>query len=245
MRGRELFMILQDASTCLNPSMTVDRQLCETLKRRRINSGLNGPARQALLQNSLQEVGIENAARCLKCYPHQLSGGMRQRVVIAMAYLANPQLLIADEPTSALDVLTQHTVLSLLRSLQLKHHNALLFVSHDLRAVARICDTVAVMYAGRIVEYGPVSRVIASPRHPYSRALLRSIPSLAQRSQTMFTIPGDPPSIYAKDPGCPFVSRCDRALERCVSQFPPSQLSIGGASFCCWNPVDVQGDAAQ
>jgi oligopeptide/dipeptide ABC transporter ATP-binding protein len=215
MRGREVSMIFQDPLESLNPVFSIGDQLTEVLRKRGGRS--RGAARREAIE-LLDRVGIPSAAARLRDYPHQLSGGMRQRVMIAIAIACGPELLLADEPTTALDVTIQDQILSLLAELQDEQGLSMLLVSHDLGVIAQMADRVAVMYAGRVVETGSVDEVLSSPRHPYTAALIASAPQTAGRGvgARFETIGGSPPSIGQLAPGCPFAPRCRFATPRCA-----------------------------
>src|SRR5215211_1753585 len=226
MRGDDIAMIFQDPMTSLNPVFTVGEQIAEALRLHRKLS--KKQARQATIE-AMREVAIPDPARRLDDYPHQLSGGMGQRVMIAMALSCNPDLLIADEPTTALDVTIQAQILELIRGLQRERHMTMMLITHDLGVVAETCDDVAVMYAGRVVERAPVKRIFRSPAHPYTVGLLRSIPSFEDRSaaedtlrrRPLRTIPGAVPGMKQLPSGCRFRDRCERAIEICARIDPP------------------------
>src|SRR6202011_3806520 len=213
-RGNDISMIFQEPMTSLNPVLTVGRQIGETL---RMHQGLDKQAAEQRAIEMLTLVGIPEPARRVREYPHQLSGGMRQRVMIAMALACNPKLLIADEPTTALDVTIQAQILELMRSLQHEFGMAILFVTHDLGVVADICDRVAVMYAGQVVEQESVADLFARPRHPYTAALLASMPQLAQRGSTLRVIPGQVPRPEDFPIGCRFAARCRYRADACIA----------------------------
>jgi oligopeptide/dipeptide ABC transporter ATP-binding protein len=196
--------------------------------------GLRGRALTERAAALLASVRIPSPAERLRAFPHQLSGGMRQRVVGAMAIAAPPRLLIADEPTTSLDLTIQTQYLNLLKELQALHRFAMIFVTHNLGIVARICDTVAVMYAGRIVELGPVRRIFEAPAHPYTRALLGSIPRLGTKAERLTAIEGQPPDLATLPAGCAFVPRCAHAMARCRTEAPP-EIPVGaGHATRCW-----------
>lgn len=213
-RAREMGMVFQDPFSALNPVLRVGDQLVETLT---VNLGLGRAAARAEAAGLLSAVGLADAARLLASYPHELSGGMRQRIMIALATAARPRLLIADEPTTALDVTTQARILELLTGLRSGMGMAILLVSHDFGVIAETCDRVAVMYAGHIVEQGPVDSVYRRAEHPYTQALLRSIPSLASAvtRTPRHTIGGQPPDLADLPPGCPFAPRCPHVRAEC------------------------------
>ncbi|MDO5603598.1 MAG: ABC transporter ATP-binding protein [Paracoccus sp. (in: a-proteobacteria)] len=222
-RGNDIGMIFQEPMTSLNPVYPVGEQIAEPI---RIHLGKTRRDAAADAVALLASVGIPDAARRARQYPHELSGGMRQRVTIAMALACDPRILIADEPTTALDVTIQAQILDLLQQLQQKRGMGILFVTHNLGVVAEVADRVMVMYAGRIVESGPVSAVFAHPRHPYTRGLLRSVPRLGQavdlkRAGTPLpTIPGNVPSLHNLPPGCAFANRCTFAIPACNAAMP-------------------------
>lgn len=239
-RGSGFGMIFQDPMSALNPVVRVGRQISEVL---RAHKGMNrSQARQAAI-GVLKAVGIPEAERRMRQYPHQLSGGMRQRVVIAMAIACRPAVLLADEPTTALDVTVQAQILDLIASIQAAGNTSLLLVSHDLSVVAGRTDTVAVMYAGRIVELAPTQVLFDEMKMPYTRALFRAAPSLDMgRGTRLETIPGPPPDLRITATGCAFAPRCSRARERCKREVPP--LEEAGSSqhkVACWYPLEPGG----
>lgn len=239
-RGRELAMIFQDPMTSLNPVMTVGRQIGQVL-RHQLGSSRAQAAKGAI--ELLQEVGIPSPEERAGQYPHQLSGGMRQRVMIAMAVACRPRLLLADEPTTALDVTVQAQILRLLRKMQSERDMALILITHDLGVVAEVADSIAVMYAGHIVEYGPAREVLANPRMPYTRGLLDCVPAMSAPSHSrLAVIPGRPPPLIDPPPGCRFADRCPRVQEDCRQRPPP--LSPGDAShrFACFHPLPANGE---
>jgi oligopeptide/dipeptide ABC transporter ATP-binding protein len=230
-RGKRVAMILQDPMSSLNPVFSVGMQVREPL------ISYHGLAGRALKDRAIQllgSVGISSPAARLRAFPHQLSGGMRQRVVGAMAISGPPRLLIADEPTTSLDLTIQAQYLRLLKELQARHRLAMIFVTHNLGIVARMCDRVAVMYAGRIVEAGPVEAIFGAPRHPYTRALLESVPRLSESTDWLTAIEGQPPDLAALPLGCAFAPRCPRAMERCRAEEPPDFTPAPGRSSRCW-----------
>lgn len=227
-RGRRIGMIFQDPMTSLNPYLRISDQLIEPLL---IHEKLSRKAALARGLAMLEAVGINDAAARLHHYPHEFSGGMRQRVMIAMALIARPELLIADEPTTALDVTVQAQILDLIRRLQTGFGMAVIFITHDLGVVAGLCDRVQVMYAGRIVESATTADLFARPQHPYTRALQRSIPALQPKGAELFTIPGLPPDLSRLPPGCPFAPRCEFAVEKCRTGDAPPLLETQPAHF--------------
>jgi oligopeptide transport system ATP-binding protein len=234
-RGREIAMIFQDPMTSLNPVLTIGRQLREAIETH-LDLDSKGATRRAV--ELLERVGIPNARGRLRDYPHQFSGGMRQRVMIAMALACEPKLLIADEPTTALDVTIQAQILDLLRDLVHEQGTALILITHDLGAVAGMCERVHVMYAGTLVETGSADQVFEHPRHPYTFGLLQSVPRLdADRGRKLQPIEGQPPNMLAPLTACPFVPRCRFRIEVCIEQVPPLEDRGGGQCAACFNPV--------
>jgi oligopeptide/dipeptide ABC transporter ATP-binding protein len=232
--GNGIGIVPQDPTSSLNPVMRVGRQITENLRR---GGAMTGRAADRVAVELLEQVGIAAPARRLREYPHQLSGGMRQRVVIAMALAGQPQLLIADEPTTALDVTVQAEILALLRTLQQERDMAMILVSHDLAVVGGLADEIMVMYAGRTVEQGPARMLLESPRMPYTAALLRSTPRLEHpRHHRLDVIPGRPPDLVSEITGCPFRPRCDHAVERCATE-APALTTEGSQSYACWEPI--------
>ncbi|MAU19728.1 MAG: peptide ABC transporter ATP-binding protein [Martelella sp.] len=231
LRGREISMIFQEPMTSLNPVFTVGTQIVENLALHRKASRRAAHDRAVEL---MRLVGIPSPEKRFHSYPHELSGGMRQRVLIAMALTCDPSLLIADEPTTALDVTIQAQILDLIVKLRDQFGMAVMFITHDLGVVAEICDEVAVMYGGQIVEAGPVGQVLAAPGHPYTRALMACIPRLGMdRSEKLNSIPGIVPSPKAWPQGCRFANRCASVRERCRKQQPP-KYQRGEGFFACW-----------
>jgi peptide/nickel transport system ATP-binding protein len=229
-RGREIGAVFQDPLTSLNPLYTVGRQLVETI-RTHLPLGESDARQRAIAL--LEEVGIPAAARRIDHYPHQFSGGMRQRVVIALALAANPKLIVADEPTTALDVSIQAQIIALLKRLCREHGTAVMLVTHDMGVIAETADRVAVMYAGRIVEIGPVADVIHRPQHPYTVGLMGSIPSIVEERERLTQIDGAMPRLTAIPPGCAFNPRCAHAFERCRHE-RPELMPAGATMAACW-----------
>ena len=230
-RGRRVAMILQDPMSSLNPVFSVGMQVREPLAG---YHGLSGRALRSRAVDLLASVGISSPASRLAAFPHQLSGGMRQRVVGAMAIAAPPRLLIADEPTTSLDLTIQAQYLRLLEELQERYRLAMIFVTHNLGIVAKMCDRVAVMYAGRIVETGPVEEIFRAPLHPYTRALLESVPRLGESAEWLTAIEGQPPDLAVLPRGCAFAPRCPRVMDRCRAEEPPELAIAPGHSTRCW-----------
>ncbi len=236
LRGNRLAMIFQEPMTSLNPSFTIGDQIIETILRHR--GGSKNAARKRAIE-LLRRVHIPSPERRIDEYPHKLSGGMRQRVMIAMALACDPRLLIADEPTTALDVTLQAQILDLMRELKAASGAAIILITHDLGVVAEVCDEVAVMYAGEIVERAAVDELFASPQHPYTVGLLGSIPRLDRRTSHLATIEGMVPNMANPPPGCRFAARCPFASEACVATSPPLlSLSPGHWSRCIKAPLE-------
>jgi peptide/nickel transport system ATP-binding protein len=228
LRGREIAMIFQDPMTALTPVYTIGWQIAEQIM---AHEKIGKAAARSRAVDLLAEVNIPNPAEAVDRYPHQLSGGMRQRAVIAMALSCNPALLVADEPTTALDVTVQAQILDLVRKLQRNHKSAVVFITHDMGVIAEIADRVMVMYAGRIVESGGKRDLFLDPRHPYTRALLDSIPPLeGEKPRRLRSIPGSPPSLLDRPSGCAFGPRCPQRFERCGAQ--PTLTGESHASAC-------------
>lgn len=236
-RGGDISMIFQDPMTSLNPLLTIGRQIAETTQ---VHLGLSrGEARNRAVE-MLEKVGIPSAKSRLNDYPHQFSGGMRQRVMIAIALSTNPDLLIADEPTTALDVTIQAQILDLMRGLSSEFGSAVMLITHDLGVVASMADRIAVMYAGYVVEEGTADDIFYRARHPYTHALLRSIPRLDMpRDVPLVPIRGNPPDLLNAGGGCPFAPRCPNVQPICRQQMPALDPTGPGHLAACWNPVEV------
>ncbi|NVK03024.1 MAG: ABC transporter ATP-binding protein [Oceanospirillaceae bacterium] len=233
-RGRKIGMVFQDPLTSLNPILTIADQLIETIQTHLGGSKAQARARAITL---LDEVGIPAAARRIDDYPHQFSGGMRQRVVIALALAGEPDLIIADEPTTALDVSVQAQIIDVLKRACNEHGAAVMLVTHDMGVIAETADRVAVMYAGRVVEVGTVQQVIKQPHHPYTQGLMGSIPSLTERVERLVQIPGAMPRLDAIPSGCAFHPRCPQVSERCQNQ-RPELIPLAQGEAACWLHAD-------
>ena len=230
-RGRQISMILQDPQTSLNPVFSIGNQIMEALGMAR-KEGRRGMVNRAV--DSLRRVNVAAPERRLEDYPHQMSGGMKQRVVGAVAMSCEPTVIIADEPTTALDVTIQLQYLRLLKDIQANTGLSIIFITHDFGVVARMCDRVVVMYAGRIVEQGSVRDLFNEPSHPYTQALIASVPKLEERVDRLYSIEGQPPLLSDLPPGCRFEDRCAYARERCLAEYPVSFTVKDGHSADCW-----------
>ena len=231
-RGREIGMVFQDALSGLNPVRTIGSVLVEAVRR---HQDMRRADARALAIETLGAVGVPEPAERIDVYPHQLSGGLRQRVMIALAIVNDPTVIIADEPTTALDATIQAQILDLLSSLV--SGSALLLITHDLGVAAAICDRIAVIYAGRLAEVGTVDEILGAPRHPYTAGLIEAVPTFERSRRPMVPIPGVPPTPEQVLVGCPFSPRCPRVLERCPGDRPRLELS-GNRHLACWNPHD-------
>ena len=229
-RGKRIAMIFQDPMTSLNPYLKISDQLIEPLVIHQKISRADALKRGIEM---LDAVGINDASSRIDRYPHEFSGGMRQRVMIAMALITRPELLIADEPTTALDVTVQAQILELIKKMQREIGMAVIFITHDLGVVSGLCDRVQVMYAGRIIEAADTRTIFYSPRHPYTRALQRSIPALQPKGAELYTIPGMPPDLSKPLPGCSFAPRCEFAVQRCREQVPALAPASPGHVHAC------------
>jgi oligopeptide/dipeptide ABC transporter ATP-binding protein len=232
LRGRDIAMVFQDPQSSLNPALTIGRQITDVVRaHRRVSTG---EARR-IAAESLERVGIRDAGRRLASYPHEFSGGMRQRALIAMAIACRPRLLIADEPTTALDVTVQAQIVDLIAELRRELGLAVVFISHNLQLVAEIVDRVVVMYGGKVVEDGPVEAIERAARHPYTSLLKACVPSLTGPVGPLTAIEGAPPRLGRLPPGCPFSPRCPDAIEPCASEMP-ALIAEAGHRVACWRP---------
>ena len=232
-RGSQVAMIFQNPMTCLNPVYTIGNQLTEALRAHDKNISKEDADKRAM--EMLEQVGINNVEKRMKQYPHELSGGMRQRVMIAMGLICHPKLLIADEPTTALDVTIQAQILELMKELQKKNHMGIIFITHNLGVVAEVCDKVSVMYAGKMVEQGPVDDIFYEPGHPYTMGLLRSMPRVdAESYERLIPIEGSPVDMLNPPEGCPFAPRCEHAMKVCLQKMPPYVELGDNHRAACW-----------
>lgn len=231
-RGKDVGMIFQDPMTSLNPVFTVGHQIEESLKR---HTELNKIQRTERIIELLKLVGINQPEKRVKQYPHELSGGMRQRIMIAMSLACNPKLLIADEPTTALDVTIQAQIIELLKELKEKINMSIIFITHDLGVVADICDKIAVMYAGTVVERGSVEEIFYKPQHPYTKGLLKSIPRVdSDEHERLIPIEGNPVDLIFPPAGCAFAPRCESCMKICLENVPPIYMENEGHESACW-----------
>jgi peptide/nickel transport system ATP-binding protein/oligopeptide transport system ATP-binding protein len=232
-RGRDIAMVFQDPQSSLNPALTIGRQISDVVRAHRKVSPSEA---RRIAAEALERVGIREAGKRLDAYPHEFSGGMRQRALIAMAIACRPRLLIADEPTTALDVTVQAQIVDLIAELRRDLGIAVIFISHNLQLVAEIVDRVVVMYGGKVVEDGPVEAIELSPRHPYTGLLQACVPSLTAPVGPLVAIEGAPPRLGRLPPGCPFSPRCPHVVEACVEEMPPLERE-GDRRFACWRPL--------
>ncbi len=230
-RGSQIALIIQDPMTSLNPVFSIGSQVNEAIK---IHQDIPKRSVMEHTLSVLRKVNIPAAESRVKDYPHQLSGGMRQRVVGAIGISCEPSVLIADEPTTSLDVTIQAQYLKLLKDLQQQSNLALIFITHDFGVVAKMCDRVAVMYAGKVVETGGVREIFNSPSHPYTEALLASVPKLEEDVERLYAIEGQPPALHDLPPGCSFADRCPYVMERCREEFPPAFQVSESHQSACW-----------
>ncbi|SMX47958.1 ABC transporter ATP-binding protein [Maliponia aquimaris] len=237
-RGSEISMIFQDPIATLNPMLTIGQQMKLAID---AHERLSARAAETRAADLLTQVGIPSARARLRAYPHEFSGGMRQRVAIAIALLHRPAVIVADEPTTALDVSIQAQILFRMRDLARETGTAMIWISHDLVVVSSLASKLAVMYAGRIVEQGPTATLLRHPRHPYTAGLIASLPAMAQPGTPLTQIPGTTPSLLSLPPGCPFAPRCDRATEACKSD--PEMTLHGNRGWRCFHPVGQDAEA--
>ena len=232
LRGRDISMIFQDPIATLNPMLTIGQQMRLAIE---AHERLSLKAAEARAVELLRQVSIPSPAARLRAYPHEFSGGMRQRVAIAIALLHRPSVIVADEPTTALDVSIQAQILAQMRDLAAETGTAMIWISHDLAVVSSLASKLSVMYAGRIVEQGPTAVLLRQPRHPYTAGLIASLPAMAKPGETLAQIPGTTPSLLSLPPGCPFAPRCARAGAACASE--PALTMDGGRGWRCFHPV--------
>jgi oligopeptide transport system ATP-binding protein len=236
-RGKDIAMIFQDPMTSLNPTLTINRQITESLI---THLGMTKTAAEQRAIDMLEQVGIPAAPQRLRDYPHQFSGGMRQRAMIAMALACAPSLLIADEPTTALDVTIQAQITDLMAQFRERMSMAMIWITHDLGVVARMADRVMVMYSGFIIEEAPVEELYDNPRHPYTLALMKALPRIDHSRQSRLkSIPGAPPNLLVAPHGCPFAPRCDYVMDRCWAENPTLELVASHHHMACWIDVDT------
>ena len=232
-RGGTVSMVFQEPGLAFDPVYTIGQQITEVI---RIHEAIDEKTARRQALNMLDRVQIPQAKQRFDAYPNELSGGMKQRAMIALALACKPKLLLADEPTTALDASVQIQILLLLRELQQETGMSVIFVTHDIGAAVEVADRIAVMYAGRIVEQGPVARIVRQPRHPYTAGLLASSVGMENRGKALLTVPGSPPDMAFLPPGCSFAPRCTRASEQCRREHP-SDLSLGNESLACFHPI--------
>lgn len=230
-RGAKCSIVFQDALTALNPTMNIGRQLAEKI---RVHKKVSKQEAWQEGIRMLELVGIPNAQTRMKQYPHEFSGGMRQRVMIAIALTLNPELLIADEPTTALDVTIQADILEMMKNIQQKHGMSIILITHDLGIVANFATNIVVMYAGKVMEQGTAEDIFYRPAHPYTEALLRAVPRLDMKDEALETIEGAPPNMTNPPAGCPFADRCKKCMDICRQEFPGQVELSEGHEVCCW-----------
>ncbi len=241
-RGSRISIIFQDPMTCLNPTFSIGSQLREAI---RIHTDRNKEEIQARALEMLQLVGVNEPEKRLKQYPHELSGGMRQRVMIAMALACEPDILIADEPTTALDVTIQAQILELMQDLQKKLGMAIIMITHDLGVIADMCDEIIVMYGGKVCERGTADEIFYNPRHEYTKGLIRSIPRISEKHERLVPISGSPVDLLNLPKGCAFAARCDHAMKICLEQ-PPEEVRVNDFHIAaCWNNVKQMMEEAK
>ena len=241
-RGSRISIIFQDPMTCLNPTFSIGSQLREAI---RIHTDRNKEQIQARAIEMLQLVGVNEPEKRLKQYPHELSGGMRQRVMIAMALACEPDILIADEPTTALDVTIQAQILELMQDLQKKMGMAIIMITHDLGVIADMCDEIIVMYGGKVCERGTADEIFYNPRHEYTKGLIRSIPRITEKHERLIPISGSPVDLLNLPRGCAFAARCDHAMKICLEQ-PPEEVRVNDFHIAaCWNNVKQMMEEAK
>ena len=239
-RGNKISMIFQDPMTSLNPFLRISTQMIETIV---LHQGLNKKEAKLKAIEMLKLAGIPAPEKRIDNYPHQFSGGMRQRVMIAMGLSCNPEILIADEPTSALDVTIQAQILELMQDLSKRLGTAVIMITHSLGVVAGMCNTICVMYAGRIVERGNTEDIFKDPKHPYTRGLIQSVPRLdKENTERLYSIPGQPPNVIDLPPCCPFFPRCSKTMDICKKNYPPLKDFGGGHCASCWLYADKQAE---
>lgn len=238
-RGNDIAMIFQDPMSSLNPVYTIGNQIIETL---RLHTSLNRKEAKARCLEVLAQVGIPEPEKKFKAYPHQLSGGMRQRIMIAIALSCNPKIIIADEPTTALDVTIQAQILELIQKLKVEEKTSIIMITHDLGVVSEVCDRVIVMYAGQVIEEADARVIFATPQHPYTTALLKALPLLDEEKEWLETIPGNVPIPSEMPVGCKFAPRCSYSMERCLSEVPELMKISDGHSSRCFLVEEVNNE---
>ncbi|WP_335872496.1 ABC transporter ATP-binding protein [Bacillus sp. 2205SS5-2] len=237
LRGNEIAMIFQEPMTSLNPVFTIGNQLVEAIKIHKNSSKIQAEKRAVEI---MRQVGLPRAEELLKEYPHQLSGGMRQRVMIAMAMACEPQLLIADEPTTALDVTIQAQILALMKNLNKETNTAVMLITHDLGVVAEVCERIIVMYSGKVVEKGTVAEIFQNPQHPYTKGLIQSVPDMRFKKDKLYSIPGNVPKPGSIQVGCRFAPRCEEVFERCTMETPDLYETKNGHCTRCFLYEDTK-----